>query len=270
MASLVGFDLEDYFANTNHNVKGSMALLAPYLGHFQVVWCIFQELQGSIDLKDLEGNLSRIVRFHFLASSSINFVKAVTNVLSGHLTDANIFSRRTFEAVRYSMFLRECPDEANLWIKTVGLEGQKFFSGKFNNWLSYSGGKGEKKIETELPIYSDYWPKLNHVGPHSNFPLLSFQTEFSFVDGYHKFSTKFHEVESGDRGTAMLIQYFFTHVFIHYYVLQWWINLADLPFKVSKQQISFWKDSEGPLEAAFSSVLPYLQKHLSLKGQARS
>lgn len=260
MVSPIGFDFESYFRDTNHNIQQACKVLEPYIEHFQVIDSAYSALLRGINVHDIANEHSKLARVQYLSSMSVNLVKALANVFAGHFSDANIFNRKSIESVRYSIFLREAPEVAEIWLKTDEAEYRKTFNQRFNRWLERDGGRS--LVEKETDISRDYWERLSNVGPHSNVSLLSFQSEFRLDDGIHKIRTKFHEIESGPSGTAMLFQYFFLALSVHYKLRDWWLRSSGLQFDISKDLKKYWAADFNKFIDAVESHRPLLEKYL--------
>lgn len=213
MADLLGFDIDQYFANSQHNYKRARENLAPFMGHFQVLSTKYEDLLKGVSIEEVDGDASRIARLNYLAYTPINLMKASINILCGHFTDGNIYHRRAIEAVRYSAFLREKPEVAGKWIWSVKPENRRAFESAYKSWFK-GKSDGEKMVTTELGTDPKLWSSLSNVGPHSNMALMSFSTEIIKVGGRDGIRTNYHEITPNEHGTALLTQYFIKNLSI--------------------------------------------------------
>lgn len=256
VTSLVNFSMDEFLEHDQYNRIGSRKNLDQYWVHFQDLALIYSELHMSID-RDTFYKTESTALFYYFGGSFVNLPKAVSNLMAGHISDATIYARRTIEAVRDSVFLRECPQMTSLWRDPSELNSTKFRK-EFRKWFSYSGSNGKKMVREELKLPESTWDLANSVGPHSNFALLAFQHQIVANADSINLRVNFHELEQSEKGHKLLLTRFFWHLRIHVAAIDWWIEKSGLNFEISRERVQHWQDRKGALEKTMFGLQDYL------------
>lgn len=259
MSSLLGFDFDEFLKNDESNRKGSRQNLEKYWGHFQIVASFYSDLYQGVD-KSLIKESSERARFYFLAGCYVNLVKAISSITAGHLSDSNIFARRTLESIRYSVFIRDNPQWAELWFETTKPEKFKDFESKFKKWFYKDGNQAV--VESELKLIPGAYKLASNWGPHANFPLFTFQNAVEKKDDEITFRLFFHELPPGDEGFFLLLQQYFWHLAIAFDVADWWLSCSGLKFNMKQGQVSFWREQYALFHKAGMDLAPHIRKGL--------
>ena len=240
---LLGFDFDEFANNDHENRLKSLSILRQnqYWVHFGSLTNAYNEL-FKINDKEIPENCLKMAHLHFLGGSSVDLVKGIANVLSGHLTDSSIYVRRTIESIRYSIFIRTMPDLAKAWFDP---ELANEFSGKYRSWI---GQRGKFLLEAEFPGGDFHFKHSSEYGPHANAQLFSQQQQVSFEDGRMNLRIFYHELESSEIGYHQLLVAYFWHLRIHANAVNWWIKKSGLISHLTSEQIQFWNECHTQVE----------------------
>jgi hypothetical protein len=240
---LTNFDMEEFIEGNHKNALCLLKRLRDenYWQHFVNISNCYDDL---IRLKEegIPSSHLKMAWLHFLSGCSTNLRRGIYNVLWGGLTDSSIYVRRTIECVRYSVYLRENVDVANLWFSPTG---KVQFEKGYKKWRDKGGGD---LIEQEMPNSKRYFEHASNYGPHSNAQLFSQQHMVSIEKDVMKFWAVNHELSPDVRGSHSFLSAFFWHLRVHSLAVDWWMQKSGFIKHMNEMQRAYWRDCRSARE----------------------
>ncbi|MBX3022236.1 MAG: hypothetical protein KF799_11230 [Bdellovibrionales bacterium] len=260
---LLGFNLDDFISADEHNRKASLENLKPYCLHLTNVTDMYADLYSGASMQTFF-TPSGSARFYLLSGCYVNIVKAAANIVSGHITDANIYSRRTLEAIQYSAFLRDHQEHGELWFKTFEPDKKSQFHKSYQRWAgrpSELGGLAKTYEELKLP--HDTYVIASDVGAHPNWALAVNQNSFKVNGKKIDFKIFFNELGNDRKDLLNQLQMFLWHLRNHFHAIDWWVEFSGIEFGLAQQRMSFWRDCRREFTRACEKVRPIIHKEFA-------
>lgn len=250
--SLLGFSLDEFVSNDESNRKTSIRNLESYWSHFTDLSHRYDVIYKSVSQETFR-DPSKYARHLFLANSYTNLVPAICRILEGHFTDSANYNRKTAEAVRTSIFIRENPNMAELWTQTGDDKIRKKFENAFRNW--YRDG-GKAITLSECSWTEDLFKMSSNIGSHANYHLITFQNDFEKVNDGFKAKLLFHEISPNKLGYWQLLNFYFWTLSNHFLAVDWWTEKSGLQFDISKGLNDLWTNNRKRYAASDADVAP--------------
>lgn len=251
--NIQGFDFEEFLNTDVHNREVSIKLLKEkdYWKHFNILTDIYGNFHDSFSPSFLKTHSGMSKKFLF-GGCLVNLVKGISFLLAGHLTDSHIYGRRTIEAQKIALYLREHPEQAEEWFKTREQASAKKFKEKVVKWFKKTEGS---LFKSEFPGSNVAMKTANHVGPHTDFTLLLFQNKIEKKDNKHIAKIVFHELDEGVQGQVFLIDRYFWHLNIHFWTVFWWMEKSGLENALKKELKKFWDECRLDFERTLANSM---------------
>lgn len=187
-------------------------------------------------------------RLHYLAGSSIDLDKGISNVLSGHFQDSLVFARKTIESARHAIFLRENPEIAKHWFSPTEVD---FYKKKYHNWLRNTG---KDKCESEIPGSSEHFDRASNYGPHPTPEQFAVLQEVRISEDNLSLILKYNELGKSSKVFHRLLVHYFWHLLVHTCTIDWWIEKSGFIVHLSDDQIQWWLQRKGLLKGQIREI----------------
>lgn len=262
-STLRGFDFEDFLKTDEHNKNVSIEFLKSkgYWKYFKVVSDIYGNFHDSFESTILKTH-SGMAKNLLFGSCFVNLVKGISSVLAGHITDSHIYGRRTLEAKKIAIYLRENSNDAEEWLKTQESKAAQKFKEKIGSWYKNAGGEF---LKSEAPGAKVALNAANIAGPHSNFLLSAFHNKIVKNENSYTAKIVFHELEPNIERQIFLLDRYFWHLNIHYWTVFWWIEKSGLDCTLNPELKKFWDDCRVNFEKTLTEFIAESHKKLPIQ-----
>lgn len=253
-----GYDILDLIENNHFNSLKSIEHLKNdnHWIHFINV-CVFYGKITTVRLSEKFIEPKHMVLFHYLASSSINLMKGMTNLLGGHFTDSGIYLRRSIESVRHSIFIRENPEFAKTWLDP---EQEKTFKKSYTDWIRKNG---DGIVHNEFPYHKDHFDHASSFSAHPGHKLFSAQHEIETEGVNFTFRLNYSELTPNREGYIRLLGTYYWTIQIHFTCIEWWIKHSGIIVELNTDDMTAFKESSEELTIAYLKIRAAVKSEMS-------